>query len=204
MTTLRYDISEQTVPMPQVAARLVRSARRASGLSQRDLAGRASVSGSAVADVERGAHDPGSESLERLLGATGHRLCALPTTSFPVAEWADFIYRELRSARRSPAVAFRALIGLSDELAAAAKPLRVALCVAVPAPCGDVRYDAAIAGIVEHHLSTDRLPVPDWVGEHTRTLVEPWRASPYTVRSEVPEALARHGVWLAATDLASV
>ena len=190
--------------MTQVAAQLVRTARRGAGLSQRALAGRARVSGSAVADVERSAHDPGSESLERLLEAVGHRLCALPTTSYPVAAWADFVYRELRSERRSHAVAFRALIGLSDELAAATKPLRVALCVAVPAPCGDERYDAAIAGLVEHYLNKDRLPVPDWVGQPGRILAEPWRASPYTDRSEVPKALVRHGVWLAEADLASV
>ncbi len=190
--------------MSQVAAQLVRTARRGSGLSQRDLAGRARVSRSAVADVERSAHDPGSESLERLLEAAGHRLFALPTTSSPVAGWADFIYRELRSARRSHAMAFRALIGLSDELAAATRPMRVALCVAVPAPCGDERYDAAIAGLVEHYLTKDRLPVPDWVNQPGFILAEPWQASPYADRSEVPKALARHGVWLAEEDLASV
>jgi hypothetical protein len=114
------------------------------------------------------------------------------------------IYRELRSARRSHKVAFRALIGLSDELAAATKPLRVALCVAVPAPCGDERFDAAIAGLVEHYLNKDRLPVPDWVDQPGRILAEPWQASPYTDRSEVLKALARHGVLLAETDLASV
>jgi hypothetical protein len=101
-------------------------------------------------------------------------------------------------------VAFRALIGLSDELSAATKPLRVALCVAVPAPCGDERYDAAIAGLVEHYLNKDRLPVPDWVNQPERVLAEPWQASPYTDRSEVPKALVRHGVWLAEADLASV
>ena len=191
-------------PMSSVASRLVRVARRGSGMSQRALADRARVSGSAVADVERSAHDPGSVSLERLLEAAGHRLCSLPTTSTPVAQWADVIYREQRSARASSAVAFRALIGLSDELAAATPPLRVALCVAAPAPCDDPRYDAAIAGLVEHHLARDRLPVPEWVDEPHRFLEEPWRASGYTDESEVPPALARHGVWLAEADLASV
>ena len=190
--------------MTVVAAQIVRSARRGSGLSQRDLAGRARVSGSAVADVERSAHDPGSESLERLLEAAGYRLCALPTKSFPVTVWADFIYNELRSERHSQAVAYRSLIGLSDELAAATKPLRVALCVAVPGPCGDVRYDAAIAGLVEHYLLKDHLPVPDWVGQPARTLADTWYASPYTDQTEVPEALLRHGVWLAEADLVSV
>jgi transcriptional regulator with XRE-family HTH domain len=190
--------------MTQIAAELVRAARRSSGLTQRALAARARISGSAVADVERSAHDPGSESLERLLRAAGHRLCILPTTSSPVSAWADFIYRELRSTRRSQKVAFRSLIGLSDELAAASKPLRVALCIAVPAPCGDERYDAALAGLVDYHLGKDRLPIPDWVRQPDRILAEPWKVSPYTDWNEVPRALARHGVWLAETDLASV
>lgn len=190
--------------MAQIAAQLVRTARRSSGLSQRDLAERAKVFASAVADVERCAHDPGSAALERLLGAAGYRLCALPTSSSPVAAWADFIYRELRSKRASQKVAFRALIGLSDELSAATKPLRVALCVTEPAPCGDERYDAALAGLVEHHLAKDGLPIPEWVDQPWRTLAEPWKASVYTDLSEVPEALADHGVWLAEADLASV
>lgn len=200
---MRYH-SKKEATMTQVAAQLLRTARRSSGLSQRALTGRAGVSGSTVADVERSAHDPGTGSLENLLEATGHRLCALPTSSFPVAIWADSIYRELRSERSSHRVAFRALIGLSDELAAAPTPLRVALCVAVPPPCGDERYDAAIAGLVEHYLTKDRLPVPDWVDQPSRILDQPWEASPYAVRSEVPEALARHGVWLSEADLASV
>lgn len=192
------------VQMPKVAAQLVRTARRSSGLTQRDLAGRAKVSGSAVADVERSAHDPGSDALERLLNASGHRLCALPTTSSPLAAWADFIYRELRSPRRSHEVAFRALIGISDELAAATKPLRVALCVATPPPIGDDRYDAAIAGLAEHYLRKDRLPVPDWVNQPERFLAKPWLVSRYSDQSEIPQSLFRHGVWLSASDLASV
>lgn len=196
--------SKRGVTMTQVAAQRFRTARRSCGLSQRALTGRARVAGSAVADVERSAHDPGTGSLAHLLEATGHRLCALPTTSYPVAVWADSIYREFRSERNSHQVAFRALIGLNDELAVATKPIRVALCVAVPAPCGDECYDAAIAGLVEHYLTKDRLPVPDWVYEPRRFLAEPWEASPYTEQSEVPKALARHGVWLSGADLASV
>ncbi len=190
--------------MAQTAAQLLRSTRRSGGLSQRALTNRAQVGGSVVADIERSAHDPGTESLERLIEVTGHRLCALPTTSYPVAVWADSIYRELKSTRRSHKVAFRALIGLSDELAEASKPIRVALCVARPAPCGDARFDAALAGLVEHYLGEDNLPIPEWVFEPARSLTEVWEATPFNSQSEVPKALARHGVWLSEDDLASV
>ena len=71
------------------------------------------------------------------------------------ANWADFTFDEFRGERHSEKVAIRALIGLGDELAGATSPLRVALCVAPPAPCGDAHFDAAVAEVVEHHLAKD-------------------------------------------------
>ena len=185
-------------------AQLVRAARRGGGFTQRELAARAGLAQSALADIERSAHDTRGETLSRLVGAAGYRLCALPTTAHTVAEWSDVIYQELRSERRSDEVAFRAFIGLNDDLTAASPPLRVVLCVAPPAPCGDTRFDAAIAGLVDHHLSVAGLPVPDWVADPTRTLAEVWKVSPHTDPAEVPEAFLRHGVALAASELASV
>jgi hypothetical protein len=58
--------------------------------------------------------------------------------------------------------------------------------------------------VVEHHLSISNLPVPQWVREPARALAETWRVSPFTSPDEVPVALARHGVLLAASELASV
>jgi transcriptional regulator with XRE-family HTH domain len=186
------------------AAQLVREARRGRGLSQRALAHLAGVCQPAVADIERGAHDTTGGQLQRLVGAAGYRLMVVPTTAASAGEWADVVYQELRSARHSEAVAFRALIGLSDDLAAQSGPVRVALCVAPPGPCGDPRFDAAVAAIVEHHLTQDHLPVPDWVHEPSRTLAEPWVASPHASTPAVPEVFRRHGVLLSASELASV
>lgn len=185
-------------------AQLVREARRGSGLSQRALARRAGLHQPALADIERSAHDTRGSQLERLVNAAGYRLAVLPTSAHSAADWAEFIYEELRSPRASEEVAFRALIGLSDDLASLSKPLRVALCVAPPAPCGDLRFDAAIAAVVHHHLATARLPLPDWVRSPSRVLVEPWRVSPYTDLQDVPPAFRRHGVLLASTELQSV
>jgi transcriptional regulator with XRE-family HTH domain len=183
---------------------LVRQARRGKGLSQRALASRAGLRQSALADIERGAHDTRGEQLERLVNAAGYRLAVLPTSARSAADWGDVIYQELRSPHRSETVAFRALIGLSDDLVRQSKPLRVALCVAPPAPTGDSRFDAAIAAVVEHHLSTARLPVPDWVREPHRKLKEPWTVSSYTDPATIPKAFRRHGDLLAESELASV
>ncbi|HUF51080.1 MAG TPA: helix-turn-helix transcriptional regulator [Longimicrobiales bacterium] len=56
------------------AARLVRQARLAAGLTQRELARRAQTSQSVVARVESGRVTPGSDTLERLLAAAGFEL----------------------------------------------------------------------------------------------------------------------------------
>lgn len=55
-------------------ARLLRDARRRSGLSQRDLARRAGTAQSVVARIERGQTSPAAETLERLLHEAGFRL----------------------------------------------------------------------------------------------------------------------------------
>lgn len=185
-------------------AQLVREARRGGGFSQRDLAARSGVTQPALADIERSAHDTRVAMLNRLIGAAGYRLFVLPTTASSAADWADFIYQELRSTRRSEETAFRALIGLNDDLASLSKPLQVALCVAPPGPCGDTRFDAGVAAIVDYRLSEARLPVPSWVRESSRTLSEAWRVSPYTAVVDVPEAFRRHAVLLALSELASV
>jgi len=139
-----------------------------------------------------------------LISATGYGLFTLPTTGRSAADWADEIYQELRSKRRSEAVAFRALISLSDDLIDAAPDVRVALCVAPPPPCGDVRFDAAIAAVVEYHLTQLELPIPRWVDEKNRFLSIAWVATQGVDESEVPIAFLRHGVLLDASELASV
>lgn len=185
-------------------AELVREARRGSGLSQRALAARAGIHQPAIADIERSAHDTRVEQLDRLVNAAGYRLAVLPTFARSAADWADFIHQQLRTWQRSEEVAFRALIALSDDLSSVSKPLRVALCVAPPPPCGDRRFDAAIAAIVDHHLTRARLPVPSWVREPARALGDPWLISPYTDPADVPTAFRRHGVLLAESEIASV
>jgi transcriptional regulator with XRE-family HTH domain len=190
--------------MSETTAQLVREARRGGGLTQRALGVKAGVTQPALAAIERSDHDTLVKSLERLIGAAGYGLFLLPTTSSAVASWADYIHESLRKENHGGRIAFRALIGLSDQLAAAAGPLRVALCVAPPAPCGEARYDAALAALADYHLAKDGLPIPDWVHDPARSLDEPWEATPYTEISEVPLAFRRRGVLLAESELASV
>ena len=185
-------------------ARLLRETRRAKGLTQRGLAERAQITQPALAAIESSEHDTRGATLERIIGAAGYGLFVLPTHAKAAADWADEIYQELRSPRRNAAVAFRAIIGLSDDLVGADPALRVALCVAPAPTSGDVRYDAAIAAVVEHHLQRDRLPVPKWVNESSRVLERPWVVTLGVTEDEVPAAFRRRGVLLAESELASI
>jgi transcriptional regulator with XRE-family HTH domain len=60
----------------KTSARLLISARRASGLTQRDLARRARTSQSVIARIESGASSPSWRTLERLLRGAGFELQA--------------------------------------------------------------------------------------------------------------------------------
>src|SRR5437773_9522065 len=75
-TRIRYHLpvvlpTEVAAPSPPLAARLVRQARAASRLSQRELARRASVSRSTVDDIEAGRRDPSLGTLRAVLRAAG-------------------------------------------------------------------------------------------------------------------------------------
>jgi transcriptional regulator with XRE-family HTH domain len=59
-------------------ARVVRTARRRAGLSQRALADRAGVPQPSVARIESGASIPRADTLERILHAAGYELAVEP------------------------------------------------------------------------------------------------------------------------------
>lgn len=189
-----------------MSAAVLLAARRSRGLSQRALAARAGEHQPTISALENGDHDPGLTHLTRLLAATGHRLVALPTTARPVYEAAADIAAALR--RGDESAAYREFIQLSDDLAREPGALRAALTALEPVPV-DVRYDALLAAVVEHYLAAARLPVPAWAHEPGRVLAEPWfvddlPALRKKTAADTPKAFARHNVFLAASELASV
>lgn len=192
----------------ETAATLLKQARTAAGVSTRALARAAGSVQPRVSEIERGVSDPRVETLERLLQAVGYQLALLPTRAPTASAVAESIRDHISTT--GPGAderSFRALLVLSDGLTTATDPIKVALTVTPPAPTGDTRFDAAIAGIVEHHLAPADLPEPEWVHQPTRYLDEPWTPDPYAgddIAVEAPAALRRHGVLLAADELASV
>jgi transcriptional regulator with XRE-family HTH domain len=153
------------------AAQLLRQARLARRVSQRDLARRGGVQQPAVAAVESGRRDPTVATLDRLLGALGYGLVALPTRRASVAATAEQIRSDL--AAHDETTAFRRLLQINKDLAAEGPVIRVALCAPPPPLTGDPRLDAFVAALVEHHLGRDGLPVPTWVDD-SPPLVDPW------------------------------
>lgn len=193
--------------MVSVAAELLQEARWVAGRSQHVLAGLAGTPQPRVSEIERAVSDPTVGTLDRLVRAAGHQLAVLPTRAPTAAAAARVVARHLRSGSGGEERAFRALIGFSDGLAAAESAVRVALCVSEPALTGDRRFDAALAGLAEHHLRSGRLPVPGWVGSAERTVVPAWIVdvdAGVGIERRTPPALRRHGVLLDAAELDSV
>jgi len=90
-------------------ADLIRTARLHAGLTQVELARRAGTSQSAVARYEAGAASPSVTTLERLLGAAGHRLELHSTPGAPNTDRSSARLRHLRAHRREILAQARAL-----------------------------------------------------------------------------------------------
>jgi transcriptional regulator with XRE-family HTH domain len=189
------------------ASLLLRTARHSRGMSQRALAQAAHVSQPGIAAVESGAHDTTLDRLELLLVPLGQRVSLLPTRARPVWQVAVDLRAALESGDEGRA--WREIIQCSDDLAREAYATRVALAVTQPLPVGDSRYDALLAAVTDYHLSRDELPRPVWLDLPGYRLPEPWDVEVVPslrdqARIETPSAIARHGVFLAAAELASV
>lgn len=189
------------------ASTLLRTARHARGVSQRGLARAAGVSQPGIATVESGAHDTTAHRLEMLLAALGHRLSVLPTRSRPV--WQVAVDLRIALEVGDDRQAWREIIQCSDDLAREEPATRVALAVTQPLPVGDARYDVLLAAVTDHHLTRDALPRPAWLDLPDYRLTQPWDVEDVPslrdqARRDTPSGIARHGVYLAAAELASV
>ncbi|WP_309616044.1 helix-turn-helix transcriptional regulator [Salinibacterium sp.] len=170
---------------------LIRSSRRASGLSQKVLGERSGVAASSLSLIESGERIPTVATLERLLAATGRSLVSIPTRRADAAKIAEQIAASLGDGE--PASALRHFIQLNDNLTAEHNEVRFALTIAEPSPTGTKHWDAAIAALVEYRLQEEGLPVPTWTCDPARTLRKSWTfsAGRYVVpvdRTRVPKA----------------
>lgn len=188
------------------AGRLIRAARKSRRLTQQALGRRARLSQSHLSLIERGRHNPSFEAVDRALRAAGHSLISVPTVRDDAATIAADIRLAVHDER--PDLALRRFIQLNDNLSAERGALRFALAIAEPEATGSRQWDSAIAALVAHHLSAERLPIPDWATRPERSLSRRWvlGEGPYTLAPDpdrVPPEFARRGVLIDEDTLAS-
>jgi transcriptional regulator with XRE-family HTH domain len=202
---------------------LLRGARDAAGLTQAELAARASTAQPAVAAYESGVRTPTIATLTRLLDACEHDLqvraaARVRRGAASLAALAPQIAEDLHDGREHDAL--RLLFGFADDFRGSSRAGRRLLIGEEPPLTGDRRFDAALAGVAELFAAKDLYPpavgdsgsmgqmrarpiaAPEWVDGPQR-FVEPWwfvTSRPafhaYTL-AHTPAALARHGVFLA-------
>lgn len=183
--------------------------RRRRGLAANEVAAHAHTSPAALSHIEAGRRVPRIDLVERLAGAMGGRLVLVPDArgrSTP-AEVASGIRADLEQRRHD--WAFRRLIQLSDDLRSVDGFAAAVLSAECPPHTGSALFDAALAGVVAHVLTSRGLPAPPWTLEATRYLAEPTYLpapeAPFALDDdEVPAEFARRNVRLHRLDLESV
>ena len=200
--------SSRAIIVAMALTDLIQGPRQAAGLTQRGLAALAHVPQPSIAELESGAQGDATVGLlERLLGPCGGQLIAVPTTTPSVAAAGAALRRSVREGHVG--LLFRQLIQVNDDLADEPPATRLALCLTPPPLTGDRCVDAFLAAVVEYRLRKDRLPVPDWTSLPDRYCDPPWDvagipALTEDVRATTPAPFKRHGVLIAADELASV
>lgn len=185
----------------------LRRARHERGMTVRRLAELGHTSPAAISQIETGARGVTVDKYNALLKKTRHRLVAIPTIASTVSEVALDITEFI--AQGDAQSAFREFLSLSDSLRKQEPVALIALTYSAPQATGSLIYDAALAALVEHWLTSAQLPKPAWISEPTRTLqgleyLRETNYGPIPEQSEVPVSFLRHNVLFSADALESV
>jgi transcriptional regulator with XRE-family HTH domain len=191
--------------MDKVAAEVLRGCRQAAALTQAELADLADTSQSAIAAYEAGTRQPTLPVLDRMVGATGHRLAVTAEPDPSVVRIADLAaaIADLDDESSRLRLVFEFLRGAADD----GHPLRL-LVAAEPALTGDDRFDALLAAVAEHLCVHAGIAPPGWVQQPRRFLEGMWWVVDLpSARSQAlvnaPASFRRRGVMLDRHDLAA-
>lgn len=198
---MRYSKPRET----RQAARLLREARLAAGLTQTQLADLAGTSQPVVAAYESGSREPTVPMLNRMIAASGNTLVLRfepDSDRYRISDLAVDIKRERDESRRLRLV-FEFVRSANDD----GHPLRT-LVGTVPRSTGDQRFDAMLAAVAEHLCVQSGVPTPKWTLDPQRFLDRAWWVSslPSARRRALvhsPASFRRRGVMIDRHDLTS-
>ena len=182
---------------------LLRALRASLGVTQSELGRRAGVPQPSIARVESGRRDLAVGTLDRLARAGECSVALLPTSVPSVATSVIGLTESITVGDED--LAYRIVIQIADDLAAVDPAVRVALSCLRPGRCGDSRFDAFVAGVVEHRLTEVSAPLPNWVSD-VPALDEAWVVDPDDVGDALdgtPPALRSRGVVIGEWELMS-
>jgi transcriptional regulator with XRE-family HTH domain len=159
-------------------ADLVRMVRSEAGLSVRALADAAGVAASTVHRIEQGELQPTVETLRHVVEAAGQRLQVDAHLDHAVSIVG--LARSIRSevAAGDYANPVRKAAELAARFGRADMATRRRMVTAKPAPTGDGRWDAFLAGLAEWLTVRAGLPAPAWVHDADRYLRHGWWVTP--------------------------
>lgn len=185
--------------------RLVRRRRR---LSLRQMGALAGTSAATLHAYEHGKKWPSWPTFERVVRAAGFvpviDLIPMPSpASYPVAA----LVGDLRVTGEDDRL--RLINEFVDRWHESTQEQREWLIRTDPGLCEDQRWDALVAGTVEHLCWHAGLRAPEWVGDPARFLATRWWPVDLPIvrtwsMSDAPVALSRRGVMLSRADLERV
>lgn len=198
----------------QKAAGILRSLRRSMGLTQRDLARLADVPQPTIAAIESALREPSLSLLSSIVESTGFSLhvTLTPLARLGVVSTArqlSEVLQEVRDSGQSEDSALRISLSFRDAIRRASDSELGELIGDPPNLVGDLRWDAFLAATVEDECARRIAPTPRWVNDPARFVKPFWHLSenPSLHQWEfetAPAAFVRHGVLVAAEELASV
>ncbi len=200
------------------ASAILRELRRDNGLTQRDLAAKAGVPQSTIAEIEVGQREPSLTLLSRIAESAGQSIAIrlAPLLRHSAVATANTIRDRLYGGAGEGLAldvredgALRAVIDLKDALRRSSHEGFDALTSQAPGLVADTRWDAFLAAIVEDEAARKAISPPRWTNDPKRFNRPFWYLSknPRFHTWEVansPGALIRHGLFAAEDELESV
>jgi transcriptional regulator with XRE-family HTH domain len=187
-------------------------------MTQRDLAAKAGVPQSTIAEVETGRREPSLTLLSKIAESAGQSIAIELTplgrhsavaTANTIRDRLHGVAGEGLSVDIREDGALRAVIDLRDALRRSSREGFDALTGQAPGLIGDTRWDAFLAAIVEDEAARKAISPPRWTNDRNRFHRPFWYLSknPRFHTWEIansPGALIRHGVFVAEDELESV